>query len=585
MSQSEQPPLSILLIEDNPDDVTALRRLLQRAPHVRTELTVVSEFEAATRALAQPFDVCFLDYQLTDYTALELLDRVSARALAGPVILLTGHEDFAVDQAALELGVADYLTKAQLSPPLLDRVIRYSRRHFDDQRQLRRQADHDPLTGLLNRHAFLAQLHGWLAEGTRREQSMYLLYIDLDGFKALNDNWGHDIGDRAMGRVADRLAQRLEPGELMARYGDDEIIAAVTHAGRGTIEDRVAAMLSDARAPLRVDDEELIITVSIGVASAGHAPDDPTELLRLADHAMYAAKRAGRDAFRVYSADLALPPRGRASLEVDLRRALENGDLHMIYQPQLDLTDTHLLGAEALARWTHPTRGPISPGVFVPLAEECGLIRPLTLWSLEAVVAQIEQWSRLLPADFRISVNISPSQLLNPHFPARLNTLLDTHRGVEQWLRLEITESFFLHDSAAEHLAKLGRDKNNRKKSRTNGHGLSLALDDFGTGYSSLSQLARLPIDTLKIDLAFVSHLIDDPRTAALTRAIISIAEDLGMGVIAEGVETEDQATRLIEYGCRQAQGFLYAAGETRDVFQQRLMDYQTADARPRLDS
>ena len=559
--------MSVLLIEDNPEDEYLVRRLLSKAPRVHATITAVRSYADAADALGSPFDICLMDYDLGDYNAIDLLAKLPVVELSGPIVLLTGHEDIDIDQAALELGVADYITKSQITTALLDRTLRYTRRQFEDQRRLTFLAHHDPLTNLLNRHAFLDRLTQWLDKSPLSKQDIYLLYIDLDGFKAINDNWGHDIGDTVIQHAANCLSNSVRSTDLVARYGGDEMVAAVTNIERDNIEDFAGKLLAAIRRPFVQGSEEMVISASIGIARASQAPDDPLEILRLADHAMFAAKRSGRDTFRVYSSDVPLQARTRASMEIELRNALKKNQLHLVYQPQLDLASGRLIGAEALARWSHETRGDISPGTFIPLAEECGLIRPLTTWSIRAALETLEEWAYLLPPDFRLSVNISAAQLLDLKFVERLQNLLTNRDHLRQWLRLEITESFFLHEAAAQQINAL-RDAN-----------ISIALDDFGTGYSSLSQLARLPIDTLKIDLSFVQNLTTDPRMAALTRAIISIAQDLGMGIIAEGVETQAQADTLLEYGCPVAQGFLFARGEREYQFHERLRsDYRSKD-------
>ena len=557
--QYKDKGLRVLLIEDNPEDEMMVRRLLSKAPSVGDNIQSVCSYADAADALGQTFDVCLMDYDLGKYSAIELLAELPVQQLTGPVILLTGHEDFEIDQAALELGVADYITKSQVTSALLDRTLRYCRRQYEDQRRLSFLAEHDPLTHLLNRHAFLDRLSGWLETTPLDRQDIYLLYIDLDGFKGINDNWGHDVGDLALRHTSSCIFDAVRESDLISRYGGDEIVAAVAHVGRDKIEDLASKILTAIRRPFKANGEDIVITASIGISRASQAPNDPQEMIRLADHAMFAAKRSGRDGIRVYSSDVPVLARDRAGLESDLRNALKADGLHLVYQPQINLRDGHLTGGEALARWQHPTRGAVGPATFIPLAEECGLIRQITEWSVEAAITKLAQWAPMLSPEFRLSVNISPAQLLHPAFAEHLLFLLQQNPGAKQWLRLEITESFFLHANAALQLNKLCDA------------GVSLALDDFGTGYSSLSQLARLPIDTLKIDLEFVKNLVQDPRMAALTRAIISIAKDLGMDVIAEGIETQEQATLLSQFGCELGQGYLYAAGEDEATFANRL--------------
>lgn len=549
--------IKVLLIEDNPQDEFVVRRLLEDAPTTDYELRSVKRQSQALEALNGDFDVCILDYDLGEYTAVELLSAVDTDELAGPVILLTGHDEFSLDPDIIKLGVSDFIAKSELLTNLLERTLRYARHRFLDQQQLNFLARHDPLTGLLNRHAFLQRMENWLQGAARNGGERCLLYIDLDGFKAVNDSWGHDTGDRVLRHAAQIIQQCLHSDDLVARYGGDEMVAAVvvdSYTDLALLSDK---MLRKLRTPLAINNREIVITASIGMAQAQHAPDDASELIRLADHAMFAAKHAGRDTSRVFDEQISLAHRDRADLEHALRNALAADELHLVFQPIVDMKSGKIRSAEALARWTHPEHGPVSPAQFVPLAEECGLIRQLTEWSLDAALATLAQWehSNMLAADFRLAVNISPPQLLDPAFPTQLETLLAKHQVDRHRLRLEITENFFVHPDAAATLDTLVHT------------GLSLALDDFGTGYSSLAMLSQLPLDTLKIDRSFVSRMGEDDRAVALIRALITLGHEMQLQVIAEGVETQAQQDQLVAYGCDIAQGYFYARPDSSDVF------------------
>jgi len=551
--------VKVLLIDDSQAEAQLIQHTLAHVSNRQYNITVVAQREAAFLALKQDFDVCLLDYQLAGYTGLELIQGLELHQLSGPVILITGHANDEIDNAALKCGVADFLSKAEANSSLLDRSIRYACSQYQDRKQLRKAARQDQITGLLNRQTFMPKLRELISTGDIDPSSIWLLYIDLDGFKSVNDNWGHDVGDRALRHCAKQLQHALEPDTLMARYGGDELVAAIICTSDTQISETAETILDAMREPLHVDAEDIVITTSIGIARASMSPDNAQELVRLADYAMFSAKRSGRDTYCRHENTAPIFTRLRAELETDLRQALTNEQLHLEYQPQIDLISGELIGAEALARWQHPTRGAIGPDKFVSLADACGLIRPLTLWSLSDAVAALSSWVPQLPSHFRLAVNIAPAQLLNSNFPETVKLLLEQHSVPAHFLRLEITEKFFLYDNANKHLQAL-RDI-----------GLSLALDDFGTGYSCLSQLARLPVDTLKIDLSFIHHMQENPRSAALVQTIISIGADLDMAVIAEGVETQAQADLLRSYGCYIMQGYLYGKSESLKDFSQRL--------------
>ena len=554
--------MRVLLIEDNPGEAELIRHYLERASGVHYQLRVVSGRAEAASALREAFDVCLLDNYLGECTGLELIKELDPARLPGPVIMLTGQADSDLDRMALELGLADFLSKDEASTVALDRAIRYNRRQFATQQRLRYLAEHDELTGLPNRRCFLERLDDWLAEPAPAGTERYLLYIDLDGFDLVNSRWGNEVGDLALRHVADQLQGAAGTTALLARFGGDELLAAVSCPGAEDVEALARRILAAIRTPLGRPEQDIVITASMGIGTVDSG-STAQALIRRAEQAVQAARDAGRDTYQRQLEPVAARPWVGPGLEADLRQALDQAadrnQLRMVYQPQFCLQDGRLTAAEALIRWAHPEHGELQPAQFVPLAESCGLIRPLTRWSLRAAIAALAGWGDQLPDDFRLAINVAPAQLQDPAFPKKLLALIESHAVPVARVRLEITEAFFVYSSAQAQLQALRE------------MGLSLALDDFGTGFSCLSQLARLPIDTLKIDLGFIAHLVDDPRAVRLVRSIISIGEDLGMDVIAEGVETAAQAEILGELGCRYVQGFAYAAGEEQAVFAERL--------------
>ncbi|HEV3230467.1 MAG TPA: EAL domain-containing protein [Solirubrobacteraceae bacterium] len=414
--------------------------------------------------------------------------------------------------------------------------------------QIRHQALHDALTGLPNRTLLLERLEHWLDRSRRAGGCGAVLFVDLDHFKLINDGLGHDVGDQLLLEVARRLASALRASDTVARVGGDEFIVfcedIVNEMAAVELVERINATL---RAPFWLKGRERHITASVGIAIAS-AGDTPDVLLRNADAAMYRAKERGRDRFELF--DEGMRDRSLRWLETEreLRQALERGELHNLYQPIVSAQG--IIGFEALVRWHHPERGVVSPADFIPVAEESGLIVPLGRHVLENACREAAGWPK---GDAEhpptVSVNLSPRQVSDPGLSSTVADILAT-TGLEPGrLCLEITETVLLQDTevALQTLRELRE------------LGVSIVLDDFGTGFSSLSYVKRFPIDMLKIDRSFVEGLARDPEDCAIVSAVISMGRALGVDVVAEGVETYEQAAQLKSLGCALAQGFLFA--------------------------
>jgi diguanylate cyclase (GGDEF)-like protein len=418
--------------------------------------------------------------------------------------------------------------------------------------ELARRASVDPLTGLANRAAFARRLREALAGLSSPGPAPALLLLDLDDFKTINDSLGHSSGDEVLRVVAERLRGCLEPGDLAARLGGDEFAVLVAEVAdeqaavaRG---ERMAAIL---RTPVTVSGREVLARASVGVRLARGGDEDPERLLRDADMAMYAAKTAGRAGVRVFDTAMHTRAVERLDFEVALRRAVIRQQFTVRYQPVVELDGGRLAGLEALVRWDQPERGLVMPGQFVGLAEDTGLIVPIGRWVLHAACQAARDWQRrfpLQPPPF-LSVNLSVRQLQQPDLLEDVAGALDASGLDPNDLMLEITESVVATDQQAmlERLAGL------------RALGVHLAIDDFGTGYSSLAYLRHLPVDTLKLAKPFVDGLLRGAEEAALTNAILRIADLLDLQVIAEGIEQPAQATELRRLGCRFGQGFHFA--------------------------
>lgn len=416
--------------------------------------------------------------------------------------------------------------------------------------QLVHLSTHDALTGLANRTLLADRLDQAVTRSVRDGSIVAVMLIDLDRFKQVNDSLGHTAGDQLLKAVATRLGQCVRDGDTVARLGGDEfvlVLADLSHNVDASILAR--KILAALTQPFEIDGHELFVTSSIGISFYPQDGENASSLLRLADLAMYQAKASGRNGFSCFSQDMNVRAQEMAELEAGLRRALENDELILYYQPKADLYSGEICGAEALVRWQHPVKGLVPPDQFIPLAEESGIILSLGEWVLREACRQAAQWQAEGMPGLTIAVNFSARQCRQQNIVDIVaQALLDA--GLDaQWLQLELTESMVMHnpDSAEAMLRQL------------KALGVSLAMDDFGTGYSSLGYLKRFPFDCLKIDQSFVQNITTEAGDALIASAVIAMAHSLGLHVVAEGVETESQMRHLRNQNCDQLQGYYFS--------------------------
>ena len=412
--------------------------------------------------------------------------------------------------------------------------------------RLQHMATRDALTGLPNRLLLHERLSQAIAQARRGGRRVGVLFIDLDRFKNVNDTLGHRIGDELLKHVTSAVASTLRETDLLARLGGDEFMVIVEDFDDPQVLGRIAQKLLDAIAqPFRIEEHDIYVTSSIGIAVYPDDSDDPEELLKHADVAMYRSKELGRNTYQFLDANLAEHRLRQHTLETALRAALREGRLELHFQPVVSIDDRAIVGAEALLRWHDDEHGDVPPQVFVPLAEEAGLIHSLGEWVLRTAAAQVVAWRRAgLPLN--VSVNLSARQFYREDLAQRIVEIVREAGCEPSWLELEVTETSLLHDL----------DAIRRVLHQLREHGFRVAIDDFGTGYSSLTHLKHFPIDTLKIDIPFIADLETDPGDAAITEAIIGLARGLGLKVVAEGVGTREQLEFLAARGCHCFQGF-----------------------------
>jgi diguanylate cyclase (GGDEF)-like protein len=442
------------------------------------------------------------------------------------------------------------------------------------QEQIRQLADYDSITGLPNRQFFGKLVQPSLEQARRQGSRCAMLHLDIDQFKAVNDALGRQLGDAVLKTMAERLRGWIRSGDIasahpstgaqgvLARVGSNAFTLLITQLADQEQAGVVAQRLLKAIAqPIELQGQALVLTASIGIAVFPDDADDQPSLNRAAEQAVYAAKAGGRAQHRFFDEQMNLQARTRLQNEVDLRRAIAAGELRLHFQPKVDSSTGHIVGAEALVRWQHPERGLLPPVAFIPLAEETGLILPLTDWVLEAAVRSLREWLDAgLPA-LQLSVNLAAPSLADGALLEKLDGLLQRFGLEPDCLMLEMTETMLMQD--------VQRCITLLNALRQRGYGLS--VDDFGTGYSSLVYLKRFAVDELKIDRAFVSDVVQGTKGGTLASAIIALARELGLSVVAEGVETEVQRAFLQRHGCMLHQGYLYAKPVPAEVFEAML--------------
>jgi diguanylate cyclase (GGDEF)-like protein len=421
---------------------------------------------------------------------------------------------------------------------------------IDSERRLAYLAHYDPLTGLPNRSLLTDHLAQMMVQAKRRGTPLAVLFIDIDDFKLVNDRLGHAAGDALLGRIALRLQGAVRTGDTIARISGDEFAIVLADLARPDDAAVVAQKVLDSLSqPVALGAEQIFVTASVGIAAYPGDGADAEALLGAADAAMYRAKQSGRNAYQFFTAEITRRTHARAQLAFELRRALERGEFELAYQPKVDLASGTTCGAEALLRWMHPERGQVGPSEFIPVLEDTGLIVQVGEWVIRRACADLKGWIAAGLRPMPVAVNLSARQFRMKDLDARIRALIGSAGVDPALIELEITESQLMEDP--EHAIRVMRAL------RESGTGI--AIDDFGTGYSSLSYLTRLPVKALKIDRSFVADVFSDHADRAIVRTIIEMAHQLGFTVVAEGVETDRQAAFLRQFGCEQAQGFLFA--------------------------
>ncbi|MCH9643781.1 MAG: EAL domain-containing protein [Gammaproteobacteria bacterium] len=567
MNREDRLPneVSVLVVDDNPKNIVAMKNILSDLPI--TIHTASSGAEALKMVLRSHYAVIFLDVQMPEMDGYEVATCLMQNKETAniPIIFVTAINDS--DSNILEgykSGAIDYLTKP-INPQILVAKTKIFIRLSEQQealssavKQLDELANNDSLTGLANRHQFNLFFEKLLANSKRYQREFALLLLDLDNFKLVNDNFGHNVGDQLLQVVSKCLQEHLRASDLIARLGGDEFVILLSELdvarNAGHVAENIARILSE---PITIDGHKINTSVSIGIATYPFASDSVEGLFKAADIALYRAKDAGKSMFQYFTDSLNQEYMRRSKVEAALQKAVENESITLSYQPRVNIQTGEIVGLEALARWHDDELGNVSPAEFIAVAEEMGYISLLGKYLIRNAFKAFCDWQQKFKhLKFSLSINLSPYQFLNPMFVESLKELVHEHAIDLDRLEFELTESVFKGNH--EELETLLQNVCDM--------GVRFSIDDFGTGYSSLSRLKTLPICVLKIDQSFVRDITSDPNDAAIVQAVIALAEALDLGVVAEGVETKAQADFLQKNGCQEAQGFYYSKAISADA-------------------
>jgi diguanylate cyclase (GGDEF)-like protein len=588
----------VLLVNDHPASLLALKALLTSGPESGEYdlITATSGAEALRQVLAHQFAVILLDVSMPGMDGFETAETIHShpRSASVPIIFITAHYADEMNRLkGYQHGAVDYLISPVIPQVLQSKIavfidlakknlqLEYQKeelamlnrdlqvQQMEDLMRInaalqaeiveRRQAEErahalattDPLTGLMNRRSLTDHLQHAIAGAARRGERLALLFLDMDRFKAINDTLGHDAGDELLRQFADRISASVRESDSVARLGGDEFVVLMEALPSYTAAAEVAKKIVKAGAlPFNVSSQSIKTSVSVGISMYPQDGDTVHTLMRSADLAMYHAKQERRGSVQFFHEELNARLIERSQLEQELQHALENNEFELYYQPKVDAKCGRVAGVEALLRWHHPRLGLLSGGQFMPAATDTGQVVPIGEWVISAACAQAHTWRKAGSGfpNMPIAVNIAIPQIY-ADLPDVIYRALRKYDVPPSSLQLEITESLLIRDV----------DKATSVLREISESGITIAIDDFGTGYSSLSVLKALPIDILKIDQSFVRDLGKDLGDNAIVEAIVNMARALALGVVAEGVETQEQLTILRELGCDEHQGYYYS--------------------------
>ena len=549
--------IKILFIDREHGEYLLIADILSQVRHVEYQLTWCNQLEAALpKILSQDYDVVLLDYYWGGSSARDLLNAARVQACQTPIVVMTDEMETEVDREAIRAGASDYLIKGQIDCELLERTLRYAIERKLTEQHLARLAHYDPLTDIPNRILFRDRLEHAIRLAERDNTFFTLMFIDLNGFKQVNDNFGHDAGDAVIRICAERLSNCMRRSDSVARMGGDEFTLLLQNIENNTDVAHIAQKVIDSISiPSQIGGYEVVVGCSIGIAMYPQAGRDADTLLKNADLAMYKAKQEDGSSYCFFTDAMNQDVRRQLRLESDLRKALKKEQFFLEYQPRIDVNTGRIIALESMLRWDHPERGVLSANEFVAIAEDTGLITAIGYWAIRQACSDLKKLHAVFGEELVMSISLSVRQFKDDRLVQEIATIF-SDTGIQAGdIELELTETSFMENIDLVSLCM-------RPLSF---FGINFSLGNFGTGSSSFLHLQRLPITAVKIDSRFMAELQRSRNDRRLVTAMITLARNLGKIVIADGVENTEQKEWLVQSGCDHMQGNYFSEAQRLD--------------------
>ncbi len=559
VSRSEEPKLNVLLLTSEHTEFLWLQRLLEQADGIVSLTQWCSDLSQLRDMFSQKtYDVILWDCGFRDEDPFVFLGFLSFDSDQTPVVCISSESEANLSKAIFQAGGSDYICKSTITSNGLARALRNAILRHSAEKQQETKSHIDTLTGVVNRQVFFDRFHQSILRADRHEEVIGLVLLNVDEFSGVNDRFGYREGDQLIKRVASRLRQGLRKSDSLARIGGDEFAVILESLDNTVDANYVAAkLLALFEEPFDLAHHQLVVTLSAGVAVFPDAGPDSESIIKNANRAMLDAKRQQGNSVEFYHQKMSVAVERELELEAEFRTALRSEQLRLFYQPRVSIANNQVVGYESLIRWQHPTRGLIMPDEFIPAAERSGMIVPMGYWVVEQACRDLAQLQAFGYDDLVCAVNLSFRQFYDKKLSETVFRIIYNANINTGNLEFELTESAMMYDQTytqkcLKQLTQLG---------------VSFSLDDFGTGYSSFANIQQLPISTIKIDKSFIEHVITNTDDEIIVKAIVSLAHNLQVNVVAEGVETEEQLAFLRHHHCDEAQGYLFSKAVSFDAF------------------